>query len=172
MRGKRGRPKAELVLTEEEIHTLERWALRPTCAQALALRCRVVLACARGGANKNIARKLKVTPHTVGKWRARFIAKRLDGLLDEPRPGAPRKIGDDQVEAVVTRTLESIPRNATHWSTRQMAKAVGLGRSSIGRIWRAFGLQPHRVEHFQLSKDPLLVEKVRDIVGALHVPTG
>ena len=171
MRGKRGRPKAELVLTEEECRTLEGWARRRTTAHGLALRSEIVLACATSKAtNKTVSKKLRVTAQTVGKWRTRFIAKRLDGLLDEARSGAPRKIGDDAIEAVVTRTLESMPKGATHWSTRDMAKAMGLSHATIGRIWRAFGLQPHRTEHFQLSKDPLLVEKVRDIVGLYMSP--
>jgi transposase len=139
-------------------------------AHGLALRSEIVLECARTPFNKRVASKLRVTAHTVGKWRKRFIAKRLDGLVDEPRSGAPRKITDDAVEAVVTQTLESTPKGATHWSTRGMAKAVGLSHMTVGRIWRAFGLQPHRTEHFQLSKDPLLVEKVRDIVGLYMSP--
>ena len=170
MRGKRGRPKAELVLSEEERRTLEGWARRRTTAHGLAVRSEIILACTTTKSNKGVARKLRVTAQTVGKWRRRFIAKRLDGLMDEPRPGAPRKITDDAVEAVVTRTLESTPKGATHWSTRQMAKAAGLSHATVGRIWRAFGLQPHRAEHFQLSKDPLLVEKVRDIVGLYMSP--
>lgn len=170
MRGKRGRPKAILVLSAEERHTLEGWARRRKTAHGLATRSQIILACATGATNDSVARSLRVTNRTVGKWRARFIARRLDGLADEPRPGAPRRITDDTVEAVVTRTLESMPRAATHWSTRGMAKAVGLSHSTVGRIWRAFGLQPHRTEHFQLSKDPLLVEKVRDIVGLYMSP--
>ena len=170
MRGKRGRPKAELVLSEEERRTLEGWARRRTTAHGLAVRSEIILACTTTKSNKGVARKLRVTAQTVGKWRRRFIAKRLDGLMDEPRPGAPRKITDDAVEVVVTRTLESTPKGATHWSTREMAKAAGLSHATVGRIWRAFGLQPHRAEHFQLSKDPLLVEKVRDIVGLYMSP--
>jgi transposase len=129
------------------------------------LRARIVLASADGESNTAIALGAGVTKQTVGKWRTRFLLRRLDGLLDEPRPGAPRKISDAKVERVVTQTLESKPKDATHWSTRALAKASGLSRSSVHRIWRAFGLQPHRAESFKLSTDPLLIEKVRDIVG-------
>jgi transposase len=154
-----------LTLTAEERDTLERWARRRTTAQAIALRARIVLASAAGKTNTAIARETRVKKQTVGKWRGRFLAKRLDGLLDEPRPGAPRKITDADVERVVTLTLESTPRDATHWSTRSMAAKAGLSQTAISRIWRAFSLQPHRSETFKLSKDPLFVEKVRDIVG-------
>jgi transposase len=156
---------APLTLTSEERDTLERWARRRTTAQAVALRARIVLASAAGKTNTSIARETRVKKQTVGKWRARFLAKRLDGLLDDPRPGAPRKITDADVERVVTLTLESAPREATHWSTRSMAAKVGLSQTAISRIWRAFSLQPHRTETFKLSTDPLFVEKVRDIVG-------
>ncbi len=165
-----GRPKAELVVTADERATLERWARRPKTAQALALRARIVLTCATGGANTAVARRLGITPQTVGKWRARFVARRVDGLLDEPRPGAPRQVGDAQVEAVVTLTLETMPRDATQWSTRAMAARSGLSQTTIRRIWHAFGLQPHRTETFKLSKDPLFVEKVRDIAGLYLAP--
>ena len=161
----RGRPKRELVLSEEERETLERWARRRTTAQALALRCRIVLACAAGGNNSEIAARLGVNDHTVGKWRNRFIDHRLDGLHDEPRPGKPRTISDDDVERVIVKTLESAPRNATHWSTRSMATETGMSQTAISKIWRAFGLKPHRVEDFKLSPDPLFIDKVRDIVG-------
>ena len=134
------------------------------------MRARIVLACAEGLDNKKVARRLRTSANTVGKWRGRFVEARLDGLLDEPRPGAPRKITDDQVEAIVVKTLESTPKGATHWSTRQMAKAVGLSHDSISRIWNAFGLKPHQTDSFQLSKDPLLIEKVRDIVGLYMNP--
>jgi transposase len=154
-----------LTLTAEERDTLERWTRRRTTAQAVALRARIVLASAAGKTNTAIAREARVKKQTVGKWRGRFLAKRLDGLLDEPRPGAPRKITDADVERVVTLTLESTPRDATHWSTRSMAAKAGLSQTAISRIWRAFSLQPHRSETFKLSKDPLFVEKVRDIVG-------
>jgi len=120
--------------------------------------------------NASVAADLKVMPSTVGKWRGRFVADRIDGLLDEPRPGTPRKVTDAQVEDVLVRTLETIPKGATHWSRREMAKSCGLNRETIGRIWKAFGLQPHRTETFKLSKDPLLVEKVRDIVGLYLSP--
>jgi transposase len=160
-----GRPMPPLTLTAEEHDTLERWARRRTTAQAIALRARIVLASAAGKTNTAIARETRVKKQTVGKWRGRFLVKRLDGLLDEPRPGAPRKITDADVEQVVTLTLESAPRDATHWSTRSMAAKVGLSQTAIARIWRAFSLQPHRSETFKLSKDPLFVEKVRDIVG-------
>jgi transposase len=154
-----------VMLTAEEAETLDRWAQRPTTAQALAQRARMVLACAAGVPNDAVAKRLHVTRQTVGRWRARFLAKRLDGLLDEPRPGAPRTIGDADVERVVRLTLETAPREATHWSTRSMATRCGLSQTAVSRIWRAFALQPHRVETFKLSKDPLFIEKVRDIVG-------
>ena len=160
-----GRPTTRLSLTVEERETLERWARRPKSAQALAQRSRIVLECAAGKPNTAVARKLGLTHQTVGKWRQRFLERRLDGLLDEPRPGAPRQVGDAQVERVVRLPLESTPADATHWSTRAMAKRSGLSQTMVGRIWRAFGLQPHRVEGFKLSKDPLFIEKVRDIVG-------
>jgi transposase len=162
---RRGRPMPPLVLSAEEHETLERWVRRPTTAQALAERARIVLSCAAGTSNDAVARRLHVTRQTVGRWRARFLAARVDGLLDEPRPGAPRQITDADVERVITQTLESTPPDATHWSTRAMAKAAGLSQTAISRIWRAFSLQPHRAETFKLSKDPLFVEKVRDIVG-------
>src|SRR5881628_675398 len=166
-----GRPSSPLTLTDEERHALERWARRPTTAQALAQRARLVLACAAGKTNTRVAHELRVTKQTVGKWRSRFLAQRADGLLDEPRPGAPRTIADAQVEQVVALTLETMPRDATHWSTRAMAARCGLSQSTVSRIWRAFGLQPHRTETFKLSPDPLLIEKVRDIVGLyLHPP--
>jgi transposase len=161
----RGREKPPLVLTEEERETLERWVRRPTTAQALAQRARIVLRCATGELNQVVAREVGVTRLTVGRWRQRFVTKRLDGLLDEPRPGAPRTVTDAAVERVVRLTLESTPCDATHWSTRAMARRCGLSQSAVSRIWRAFALRPHRVETFKLSKDPLFIEKVRDIVG-------
>ena len=160
-----GRPILPLILTDDEWQALEQWARRPKTAQALALRARLVLSCARGKNNTTVATELHTTKATVGKWRARFVERRLDGLLDEPRPGAPRKISDDQVERVLALTLETSPTGATHWSTRSMAHHSGLGKSTVNRIWRAFGLQPHRTETFKLSADPLFIEKVRDIVG-------
>src|SRR4051794_22633497 len=161
-----GRPKAVLELTDAEREQLERWARRPKSAQALAQRSRIVLACAQGQTNQAVARQERVTQQTVGKWRKRFVERRLDGLVDEARPGQPRKITDEQVEQVIVTTLESAPPDGgTHWSTREMAAATGLNQTAISKIWRAFGLQPHRVEHWKLSKDPLFVEKVRDVVG-------
>lgn len=160
-----GRPTAELILTDAERETLEAWVRRPKSAQALALRARMILRCADGVTNTEVARQSKVRIATVGKWRQRFVDRRLDGLLDEPRPGAPRKISDADVERALTMTLESTPKDATHWSTRSLAKESGLSRSTVGRIWRAFALQPHRSETFKLSKDPLFIDKVRDIVG-------
>jgi transposase len=161
----RGRAKPLLVLTGDERETLERWARRPTTAQAVAQRARIVLRCATGQPNQVVARNMGVTRLTVGRWRQRFVTKRLDGLLDEARPGAPRKITDADVERVVRLTLETAPRDATHWSTRGMAKRGGLSQTAVSRIWRAFVLQPHRVKTFKLSKDPLFIDKVRDIVG-------
>jgi len=160
-----GRPTPPVLLTVDERETLEQWARRPKTAQALAQRARIVLACATEDTNGDIALAAGVTRQTVGRWRARFAQKRLQGLLDEPRPGAPRKILDAEVERVVRLTLESMPRDATHWSTRAMAKRCGLSQTAISRIWRAFALQPHRVRTFKLSKDPLFIDKVRDIVG-------
>ena len=161
----RGRPKAELVLSESEREQLMALTLRRKTAQALALRARIVLACAEGAENKAVAARLRVTQQTVGKWRTRFVEHRVDGLLDAPRPGAPRTIDDARVDAVIAKTLESVPAGATHWSTRRMAREAGLSQTAVSRIWRAFGLQPHRQETFKLSSDPLFVEKVRDIVG-------
>ena len=166
----RGRPKEPLVVSDEQRSELERLARRQKTAQALALRARIVLACAQGGTNQAVAAQLGVVGATVGKWRRRFIQQGVDGLLDEPRPGAPRTIGDDDVERVLTMTLESTPRDATQWSTRSMAKATGLTQTAVSRIWRAFALQPHRTETFKLSTDPLFIEKVRDIVGLYVAP--
>ena len=161
----RGRPLAPLTLTTEERETLDRWVQRRNTAQALAQRARLVLAAADGMSNQAIVTRLRVTRQTVTKWRQRFRRERLDGLLDEPRPGAPRTIRDADVERVVTLTLESTPKDATHWSTRAMARRTGMSQSAVSRIWRAFALQPHRSETFKLSRDPLFIEKVRDIVG-------
>jgi transposase len=165
-----GRPKQPLVLTKEEQERLESLTHRARSQPALARRARVVLACAEGFDNKSVAKKLRCSLGMVGKWRSRFLRTRLEGLYDEPRPGAPRQVKDDQVEQVVIRTLESTPRGQTHWSTRELAKATGLSRMTISRIWHAFGLQPHRTETFKLSPDPLLIEKVRDIVGLYMNP--
>jgi transposase len=149
---------------------LEQWARRRTTAQGLAQRARIILECATGHSTVAVARELRITRQTVGRWRQRFVRKRLDGLLDEPRPGAPRRITDVQVEQVIVDTLEKRPAAATHWSTRTLAKELDLSHATIGRIWRAFGLQPHRSETFKLSRDPLFVEKVRDIVGLYLAP--
>ena len=160
-----GRPLAPLTLTEEERSELRGWARRPTTAQAMALRARIIMECAEGWSNGEVAEELGVTRATVGKWRRRFLEMGLDGLVDAPRPGTPRTITDEGVERVIAKTLEEMPANATHWATRSMAEATGLSQSSISRIWRAFSLQPHRLETFKLSNDPLFVSKVRDIVG-------
>src|SRR5665648_755938 len=160
-----GRPKAELVLTDDERAQLSRWSRRAKSAQALALRSKIVLACAGGMDNKSVAVELGCAAATVGKWRARFVEDRLDGLVDEPRPGRPPVIGADRVEDVVVATLESTPANATHWSRAKMAERSGLSKSTIGRIWKAFDLKPHRADGFKLSNDPLFVEKVFDVVG-------
>jgi transposase len=160
-----------LTLSSADREALARWLRRPTTAQALALRARIVLACAEPAAtNSGVARALGVSRPTVISWRQRFAARGLDGLLDEPRPGAPRTISDADVERVITTTLEAAPPNATHWSTRTLARAVGLSQTAVSRIWRAFALQPHRRETFKLSRDPLFVEKVRDIVGLYLAP--
>ena len=166
----RGRPKAELVLSDEERATLERWARRAKSSQALALRCRIVLACAEGVGNVEVAEALGVSRPTVGKWRSRFVESRLDGLVDEPRSGRPPSVTLDQVEEVVVATLEATPKDATHWSRASMAKKSGLSKSTIGRIWRDFGLRPHLSDTFKLSTDPLFVEKVVDVVGLYHNP--
>jgi transposase len=165
-----GRPKVEVILSEDGREQLERWSRRPKTAQALAQRARIVLACAAGESNDDVGRRLKITAQTVGKWRRRFVADRLEGLLDEPRVGAPRKILDADVERVLSLTLETKPKNATHWSTRSMAEASGLTQTAVSRVWRAFALQPHRTETFKLSKDPQFIEKVRDIVGLYMNP--
>jgi transposase len=154
-----------LELTEDERAQLQRWARRAKSAQALALRSRIVLACGQGLDNKSVADRLQVTPATVGKWRSRFVADRLDGLVDEPRPGRPPSISVDQIEAIVVDTLEKTPEHATHWTRASMAKRSGLSKSTVGRIWKAFDLGPHRADTFKLSKDPLFVEKVCDVVG-------
>ena len=161
----RGRPKAELLLTESEREQLMVWSRRRKTAQALALRSRIVLACSTGAENQAVAQELNVAKQTVSKWRGRFSKMRLEGLHDAPRSGTPRTIDDTRVDAVIARTLETRPANATHWSTRSMAKETKLSQTAISRIWRAFGLQPHRQETFKLSTDPLFVQKTRDIVG-------
>jgi transposase len=153
------------VLAEDERAQLLRWSRRAKSAQSLALRSRIVLACADGLDNTQVAARLEVVPATVGKWRRRFVDRRLDGLLDEPRPGGPRSVSDEQVEAVIVATLERTPKDATHWSRASMAADSGLSRSTIGRIWKAFSLKPHLVDTFKLSNDPQFIAKVRDVVG-------
>lgn len=167
---KGGRPKASLTLSDDERQKLETWANRPKSTLRLATRARIVLACAEGLDNKEVAARLRVNTVTVGKWRKRFLANRLEGLNDEPRPGAPRAITDLIVEQVVTKTLEEKPKGATHWSTRGMAQSVGLSQSAIVRIWNAFGLKPQKSKTFKLSTDPYFVEKVRDVVGLYMSP--
>jgi transposase len=157
--------RAEIVLDPEEREVLERWVRRPKTSQALAFRCRIVLAAAEGATSTEIALQLGCNPSTVGRWRGRFATRGLDGLHDEPRPGKPRSISDADVERVIVKTLEEQPLDATHWSTRSLAQATGMSQSAISRIWRAFGLKPHRSEAFKLSPDPQFVDKVRDIVG-------
>jgi transposase len=166
-----GRPVARIVLSPSERETLEGYTRRSTTAQALALRARIILRCATPATHTAIAADLHVTLQTVGKWRRRFAEARIPGLLDEPRPGTPRRVSDQAIEAAIVRTLETTPRDATHWSTRTLAKQVGLSQSTVARLWKAFALQPHRTDTFKLSKDPLFIEKVRDIVGLyLHPP--
>jgi transposase len=156
---------SELVLTDDERETLQRWARRAKSSQSLAQRSRIVLGCAAGKSNKEVAAEEGVWPQTVGKWRRRFLDDRLDGLGDEPRPGGPRTIGDEQIEAVLVATLERAPADATHWSRASMAKQSGLSKSTVGRIWKAFGLKPHLVDTFKISNDPQFIDKVRDVVG-------
>jgi transposase len=154
-----------VTISEDNRERLEAWTRRASTGQSLALRSRIVLACAQGKSNTAVAEMLRTTNATVGKWRQRFVEKSIDGLLDEPRPGAPRSISDRRVEQIVTTTLESAPKGMTHWSTREMAKHAGVSRESVRRIWHAFRLQPHRESGFKVSKDPLLIDKIRDIVG-------
>lgn len=165
-----GRPKAELVLNADEKEQLAAWSRRRKTAQALAFRSRVVLECSKGLTNTEVAQKLQTSNQTVCKWRNRFVQFRLEGLEDSPRCGAPRSVDDRKVEEVIARTLESTPKDATHWSTRSMAAQTGVSQRTIQRIWKAFGLQPHRQETFKLSTDPLFVEKTRDIVGLYMEP--
>ena len=160
-----GRPMPPVILDEVEREALVRWVRRPKTAQALALRARMILGCAEGRSNTTVGADLGVSDETVGKWRSRFLERRLDGLSDEPRSGRPRAVTDDHVERVITLTLETTPKDATHWSTRSMAQRSGLSHNTVSRIWRAFGLQPHRTETFKLSADPFFIEKVRDVVG-------
>jgi transposase len=161
-----GKAQGLLVLSEDERAVLTRWTRRQKSSQALAMRARIVLACADGTPNTHVAEQLGVSRDMVGTWRTRFLARRLEGLSDEPRPGAPRKLTDEMVEAVIVKTLESRPaRGDSQWSTRSMAAATGLNQTAVSRIWRAFGLKPHRVDDWKLSTDPQFIEKVRDIVG-------
>jgi transposase len=157
--------RAEVVLGNEDREVLERWARQPKSSQALAMRCRIVLAAAEGEQSRAIAARVGCNESTVGKWRGRFARRGLDGLHDEPRPGKPRSISDEDVERVIVKTLEEQPADATHWSTRSMAAATGMSQTAVSRMWRAFGLKPHRTETFKLSPDPQFIDKVRDIVG-------
>jgi len=166
-----GRPKQALVLTEEERDRLESMAHRVRSQSLLARRARIVLACGEGLDNHAVARKLRCSLGMVGKWRARFLKARLEGLYDEPRPGAPRKVSDEPVERVVIQTLESTPRGQTHWSTRELAKTIGLSRMTISRIWRAFGLQPHRSGHLQVVTGPAADRKSARYCGPVHQPS-
>jgi transposase len=166
----RGRPKVALVISEAEREELLRLIRRMRVNRSLAFRAKLVLACADGDTNTTVARRHRTTNQTVGKWRKRFVQSRLDGLYDEPRVGAPRSISDADVEAVVVKTLETMPKGRTHWSTRKMARSAGISHTMVGRIWRTFGLKPHLTQSFKLSPDPQLVDKIRDVVGLYMNP--
>ncbi len=159
-------PRAEVVLSESEREVLERWARRPKSSQALAVRCRIVLGAGEGQSSREIAARLGCSSDTVGRWRGRFARRGLDGLHDEPRPGKPRSISDEDVERVIVKTLEEQPQGATHWSTRSMAQATGMSQTAVSRIWRAFALKPHQTETFKLSPDPQFIDKVGALVPA------
>lgn len=165
-----GRPTKRVSVSPTQKQELERLAQLKRRTRSVAFRSQIILQCAQGRSDTEVAKRLRTSNNTVGMWRARFLARGVEGLLDEPRPGAPRQVGDDHVEQLITHTLESTPEGATHWSTRLMASKMGLSQSTVSRVWRAFGLQPHRSETFVLSKDPQLVEKVRDIVGLYLTP--
>ena len=167
---RRGRPTIEITVSDQERSTLQRWARRHNSSQALALRCRIVLACAEGRTQAEVAAEVGCHPVTVSKWAHRFAAERLDGLVDAPRPGAARRIGDEVIEAVLVETLESVPPDATHWSTRELAKKHGISHTTVREIWQAFGLKPWRQDSFKVSPDPELVEKIRDLVGLYMSP--
>src|SRR5215470_18005866 len=168
----RGRQLWELKLTVQQNNQLIEWTRRHKTSQALALRARIILACAQGESNSEVAKRCRVIRQTVGKWRRRFVERGLEGLLDEPRPGAPRSHDDAKIEQLIATTLNERPAEATHWSTRLLARKLKLSQSTVSRVWRAFGLQPHRAETFKLSTDPLFIDKVRDIVGLyLNPPT-
>ena len=167
---RRGRPAERVIVSPSERTTLEQWSRRRKTGQGLALRARIILAAVSGASDTAIAAELHVTRQTVGRWRRGFLTHRVDGLVDEPRPGAPRRITDGMVERALTATLESTPRDATHWSTRSLAAQTGLSQTAVARIWKAFALQPHRTETFKLSKDPLFIDKVRDLVGLYLAP--
>lgn len=166
----RGPRPAEITLTDDERAELEGWSRRRTTASGLAMRSRIVLAAADGGSNTEVAQRLGLDRSTVRRWRVRFVEQRCDGLLDEPRPGRPRSIDNSRIKDLITTTLESAPKNATHWSTRSMAEHLDLSQSTVSRVWRAFGLAPHKQDSWKLSKDPLFTEKVRDVVGLYMNP--
>lgn len=163
-----GRPKVELVLSDDERATLRGWVRRRSRPRSWALRCRIVLECATSATDEDVTERVGSTSHAVGRWRARFVEHRIAGPGDTPRSGGPRSVTDEQVAALVTKTLESTPRNTTHWSTRSVAAEIGTSQSTVWRVWRAFGLQPHRVEGFELWTDPFFVDEVHDVVG-LHL---